>query len=446
MLAPRMAPAPTSAIATATRSTRIVAQWLWLGTLVGVACGLASALFLETLDLATATRLAHPSLLYALPFAGFLIGLVYEHVGQPVRGGFGLILDALHRGGPRVPLRMAPIALIGTVLTHLFGGSAGREGTAVQMGGTLADALAHAVGITDVRRRSVIAAGISGGFASVFGTPIAGTVFGLEVVRVGRVEYDSLLPALVSAVVGDWVTRHIGIRHTPYPTIDATPLTPALTVKWLVFGLAVGLTALVFVELTHLVKKQLERRVSRISVRMLIGGAVVVCLALALRTDRYLGLGVPTIVAAFSDRSIPLTAFGWKLVFTAVTVGAGFLGGEVTPLFFVGATLGHALARPLGIPLDLAAAVAMATVFGAAANTPLALSLMAVELCGAAVLPHVVIVAVVAYLVSGHRGIYPAQRIHRDKLDAHPADAADAADDRALRDGPTTDAAARQPR
>lgn len=409
----------------------IAAQWIALGAAVGALCGVASAVFLLALDAVTRYRGGHEWIVYTLPLAGLAIGALYQRLGASIRGGYNLVLDSLHaKAGDegRVPLRMAPMVLVGTVLTHLFGGSAGREGTAVQMGSSLADAVARLFGLRGHARRQAIAAGIAGGFGSVFGTPIAGTVFGLEVVRVGRIEYDALLPSLVAAVLGDVTTRALGVRHTVYPTPAALDMTLPIFGKWLVFGVAVGLVTLVFVESLHRLKRLLERRVAALPVRMLIGGVAVVAMWKLAGTSDYLGLGVPTIVRAFSDAHLPWGAFAWKLVFTVVTVGAGFLGGEVTPLFFVGAALGNVLGRLLGLPLDLAAGIGLAAVFAAAANTPIALSIMAVELLGANVFPHVVIVAVVAYLASGHRSIYPAQRVGRAKLSNRPHD------ERAIRD------------
>ncbi|MBF5046632.1 chloride channel protein [Aggregicoccus sp. 17bor-14] len=397
------------------RAGRAFAQWLLLGALVGVAAGLASALFLFLLERATQVRLQHEALVWALPLGGLVLGLLQERFGRPVRGGNNLVIDTVHEDSAQLPLRMAPIALVGTVLTHLFGGSAGREGTAVQMGASLADAIAHRFRVSVPTRRELLAAGIAGGFGSVFGTPIAGVVFGLEVVSVGQVSYHALLPALVAAVVGDLVTRGVGIVHTAYPTPAPLPLAPLLLAKWLVFGVAVAAVTVAFVGLTHGLKRLAERHVPRQPLRMALGGAVLVLLWRGVGTGDYLGLGVPVIVRAFVDPGLVPWAFALKLLFTAVTLSVGFLGGEVTPLFFVGACLGNALAGPLGLPLGLAAGVGMAAVFGAAANTPLALSIMAVELLGGAVLPHVVIVTVVAYLLTGQRGIYPAQRIARLK-------------------------------
>jgi H+/Cl- antiporter ClcA len=240
-------------------------------------------------------------------------------------------------------------------------------------------------------------------------------------VSLGHVEYDALFPALVAALVGDWVTRRLGVRHTEYPAAPHVDLSPLLFAKWLAFGLAVALVSTAFVELTHRLKKLGEQRVPRLPLRMAIGGALVVAMWRLSGTDDYLGLGVPTIVRAFTDPSLPWAAFALKLVFTSVTLSAGFLGGEVTPLFFIGAALGNDLARVMGLPLELAAGVGLAAVFGAASNTPIALSIMAIELLGANVAPHVFIVSVVAYLMSGHRSIYPSQRLWLRKTGDRPS-------------------------
>jgi H+/Cl- antiporter ClcA len=393
----------------------LVAQWLLLGALVGAICGAASALFLFVLRQATDFRTSHQVIVYSLPVAGALIGLVYERFGRSIAGGNNLIIDTIHDDGSRLPLRMAPMVLVGTVLTHLFGGSAGREGTAVQMGASLADAVLQRLKLRGSLRRQVLAAGVAGGFGSVFGTPIAGALFGLEFIVLGRIEYDALLPALMASLVGDMTTRALGIEHTHYPSPAALALSPLLLAKWAVFAAALALATRVFIDLTHFLKKQGERRIPRLPLRMFVGGLLVVVLWRVVGTGDYLGLGVPMIVRSFSDAALSPYAFAWKLVFTAVTLGAGFLGGEVTPLFFVGAALGNVLARGLGLPLSMGAGVGLAAVFAAASNTPLSLSVMAVELLGANLFPHAVIVCVLTYLMSGQRSIYTAQRLLRGK-------------------------------
>jgi H+/Cl- antiporter ClcA len=435
MSAPPGAEPPTSAPSAATSTVGLppaqapgqfppATRWIWLapvawavlGSLVGVLTGSASAVFLWLLDVATTFRGAHEHIVYALPLGGLAVGLVYERYGRSIQAGNNLIIDTIHDDGPQIPIRMAPMVLVGTVLTHVFGGSAGREGTAVQMGASLSDALSHLLRLPRALRHQLLAAGVAGGFGSVFGTPIAGAVFGLEFIVLGHLEYRALGPALFAALVGDLTTRALGITHTRYPLPDALPLTVGVLGKWMIFAVAVALTTFAFIELTHALKQRGASVIPRLPWRLAAGGLLVVALWRAIGTSDYLGLGVPTIVRAFVDPSLPRSAFAAKLIFTAVTLGAGFLGGEVTPLFFVGAALGNLLARALGLPLALGAGVGMAAVFAAAANTPLALSIMAVELLGRNVLPHAAIVCGVSYLLSGHRGIYSAQRLRHGKL------------------------------
>lgn len=397
--------------------TRLAAlgQWLLLGSLTGVLCGAGSAFFLWLLERATDFRTGHEGIVYALPVAGLVIGWIYERFGQSIKTGNSLIIDTIHNEGPEIPLRMAPMVLIGTVVTHLFGGSAGREGTAVQIGASITDWVSHRLRVSKPVRRQLLAAGVAGGFGSVFGTPVAGAVFGIEFIVLGRIEYEALVPALVASIVGDMTTRAFGVGHTHYPAATHVALTPLLLFKWLLVAAAVALVTTLFIELTHFIKKRGEKHIPWMPARMFLGGLIIVGLWKVVGTSDYLGLGLPMIVRAFEDPNFPVYAFALKLLFTAITLGAGFLGGEVTPLFFVGAALGSVLARLLGIPIELGAGVGLAAVFAAASNTPLALSIMAVELLGAAVFPHVVIVCVLAYLLSGHRSIYPAQRLLHGK-------------------------------
>jgi H+/Cl- antiporter ClcA len=222
--------------------------------------------------------------------------------------------------------------------------------------------------------------------------------------------WSALAPGLVAALVGDLTTRALGIGHTHYPRVAYLALGPVVLLKWAVFAVAVAATSSLFIELTHGIKHLSEKRLGSLAKRMFVGGLVVVLLWKLTGTNTYLGLGVPTIVRAFHDPALPNYVFALKLLFTAITIGTGFIGGEVTPLFFVGATLGCAFGAFLGLPIELAAAVGMTSLFACAAKTPFAIMFMAVELFGINCLPHVALVSAIAYVLGGERSIYAAQR------------------------------------
>ncbi|HEY0271429.1 MAG TPA: voltage-gated chloride channel family protein [Sphingomonas sp.] len=398
-------------------------RWTMLLLPMAAAVGSLCAAFLWSLDAATRARFDHPWLLFLLPVGGGAVGWLYHRLGRSVEGGNNLIVEQIHQPGGGVPLRMAPLILLGTVVTHLLGGSAGREGTAVQLGGSLASAVAGLARLDAPGVRILLMAGVAAGFGAVFGTPLAGAVFALEVLAVGRVEYAALLPCLLAALVGDWTCHAWGIHHTIYPVhtpLDRSGLLlvePLLLGKAAIAGVAFGLAGLGFAEASHALGGWLRRRIPYGPARPVAGGLAVIALVYLLGTRAYLGLGEwsaipgdPTILGFFAPAIDPWS-WALKALFTVVTLGAGLKGGEVTPLFFIGAALGNALAGPLHAPVDLFAGLGFVAVFAGAANTPLACTIMGIELFGGAYSVPIAVSCFVAYICSGHNGIYLSQRV-----------------------------------
>lgn len=389
-------------------------KWLFFALLIGVLAGSASAFFLVSLDWATAWRENNLWIIALLPLGGLIIGLTYHYFGTDVVKGNNQLLEEFHNSKKIIPFKMAPLVLFGTIATHFFGGSAGREGTAVQMGGAIADQFTKWFRLKLRDRKILLTIGISAGFASVFGTPLAGAVFALEVLIVGRMRYEAILPSFLAAVIANYTCHAWNVTHTFY----GTPLVPEMTPQnfgWsIAVGIIFGLTALLFSKSTHFWTNLFKVKIKYPPLRPLIGGVVLAIAVYFMGTTKYIGLGIPTILEAF-EHDMESYDFLLKILFTSFTLGAGFKGGEVTPLFFVGATLGNALVWFVPLPLSLLAAMGFVAVFSGATNTPLACTLMGLELFGVESGIYIAIACVVAYLFSGHTGIYASQIIGSPK-------------------------------
>lgn len=401
-------------------------KWTLLVLPVALTTGALVALFLWSLEKCTGLRWQYPWLLYALPLAGVSIWYLYKLAGKNAAAGNNLIMDNIHEPGGGVPARMAPLVLITTLITHLFGGSAGREGTAVQIGGSMAQLYARWFRLTAEDVQVLLTAGMAAGFGAVFGTPVTGAVFAIEVLAIGVVRYKALMPCLIAAVLADITCASFGIHHTAYHIADFEPaqtfsfihMDLLLLAKVIVSGVAFGLAGYLFSVLIHGIKKYTNAYIKQAWLIPIVGGLIVIALCWVLGTRDYIGLGVNgqypdsvSIVNAFHAGGATPLSWWWKILFTSITLAMGFKGGEVTPLFFIGATLGNILAVWMGVPVDLLAGLGFIAVFAAATNTPLACTFMGVELFGTHYVLYYAVACFTAYYFSGHTGIYGSQRI-----------------------------------
>lgn len=391
-----------------------VLKWLCISSVIGLTVGSASAGFLISLDRATDLRESHRWLIALLPVGGLLTGLLYHYYGKDAEAGNNLLIDTIHEPRKVIPFRMAPFVYLGTMVTHFFGGSAGREGTALQMAGAIADRFSKPFRLSAPDRTILIISAIAAGFGSVFGTPLAGAVFALEIAMIGRIRYHAIFPAFAAAIFADRITHLWQAKHTHYQ-ISFIPDTGFLPVLYSVMaGIAFGLCAASFSKIIHWTTSQFKKRVVFPPMRPFIGGIIVALGVLALGTTRYIGLGIPVILQAFEVQLPPYDVI-FKMAFTILTLAAGFKGGEVTPLFFIGATLGSALSLVIPLPVGLLAGMGFVAVFAGATNTPIACMLMGIELFGADCGVHVAIACVTSYLFSGHNGIYGRQKVGEPK-------------------------------
>lgn len=398
------------------KSQKISKSLLAASVLVGILSGLASALFLISLEWVTQTRESNFWLIWLLPVAGLIIGISYQFYGRDIEKGNNLVLEEFQNPQNKIPLRMAPMVLIGTLLTHLCGGSAGREGTAIQMASSIADQFSNAFkNKISIDRKSLLIMGISGGFASVFGTPWAGAIFALEVIYIGKIEWKYFTLSLVSAFMAHYTCLLSPAVHTHYHFGEM----PAFNINHIYYvlflGIAAGVAAFVFTKMLKFFTQTLKYLVPTPFWRPVFGGVILTLVFAFTDSHKFIGLGVPYIEAAFHE-ALPVSDFFQKTVFTTFTLAAGFKGGEVTPLFYIGATLGNALHSIFDLPIYLLAAMGFVAVFSGATNTPLACTIMGVELFGIAPVLYLFFACYIAYQCSLHSSIYSSQIIHRPKL------------------------------
>ena len=379
-------------------------KWISICVIVGVLAGTASALFLWSLDKVTDFRQHHIWIVNFLPFAGLLIGWSYSRWGKDVEKGNDVIIAAYHHPKQSIPFKMGWMIYISTLLTHLFGGSAGREGTAVQMGGSIADQFSKVFKLNADERSHILLIGMSAGFASVFGTPLAGAVFALEILVVKKSIPWILTISLATAYIAHYTCLSWSIQHSHYSitTIPQISLVPFLGT--LISGILFGITAYLFVFAKNKFHS-LFNKIKRVPLRPFIGGILIAFFIVATRSTQFIGLGIPQITDSLIH---PAGRYDIliKLLLTAFTLGAGFKGGEVTPLFFIGATLGNILIWFIPLPMALLAGMGFVAVFAGATNCILTSIVLGIELFGLNAGIFVGLASIMAYFTSGMSGIY----------------------------------------
>ncbi len=387
-------------------------KWIAIYLLIGGIVGTATAFFLQTLDYVSLFREKHIWLVYFLPIAGLMIGLVYYYYGEAANKGNNLIIETHHSlehgETPKpIPFKMAPMVYLSTLLTHIVGGSAGREGTAVQMGGAIADQFTGLFKLNTADRKTILIIGISSGFAAVFGTPLAGAFFAIEILSITNTKKNQLAASLFVAYIAHYSCLAWQVKHTIY-SIPNIPAISLPTLAWAIFaGILFGLTALAFTS-TGKLFENIFNKIKFAPLRPFIGGIIIALFIVVFNSTKFIGLGIPSIQDAFINNAGQFD-FAIKLILTSFTLSAGFKGGEVTPLFFIGATLGNILIWFIPLPMALLAGMGFVAVFSGATNCVIASIVLGIELFGMQAGIYVGLASVAAYFTSGPNGIYSAK-------------------------------------
>ena len=393
---------------------KVFFKWILCGALVGTVAGGAGTLFYFCISSVTGIRNGNPWLLFLLPLGGLAIVFAYRAFGAPHPQGTDLVIEAVRSPEP-VPIKMAPLIFFATAVTHLFGGSAGREGAALQLGGSLGYGVGHLFRMDEKELHILTMSGMVACFSALFGTPITATVFVMEVVTVGVMYYSALVPCATAAVVGACISRACGVPPTEFAIRGIPNIAWEPVLQVIVLAVLCALLSAFFCYFMRGTGKFLRRWIHNPYLRAVLGGVLVILLAFPCGRD-YLGMGGPAIEAAMAGHAFP-AAFALKLLFTAITLGAGFRGGEIVPAFFVGATFGCTAGGLLGLDPSFGAAIGFMAVFCGITNCPITAFILSMEVFGSHGAVYYLIAASISYMLSGYTGIYSKQKILYSKLE-----------------------------
>lgn len=388
-------------------------RWIVIALIVGTVVGGFATLFAKSMNFVTEFRMENAWIILLMPLVGIVIVASYKLAHNDNDRGTNLVISSIS-SGEDVPLRMAPLIFISTVLTHLVGGSAGREGAALQLGGSLGNYLSKLFRIDEKDKRIIIMCGMSAAFSALFGTPLAATIFALEVVSVGIMHYSALVPCIISSLMASGFAMDMGIKPDKFKVIDIPEFTALTGFQTIVLAIGCAAVSMLFCVAMHKVSALLKKMVKNAYIRVVVVSIVLIVAGFILQTTDYYGAGVHVIERAI-EGEVFIAAFVIKILFTSLTLGAGFKGGEIIPSFFVGATFGCLMGQLIGLSPSLCAAMGMAAVFCGVTNCPIASLLIGFELFGDEVKLYLILSVAISYMMSGYYGLYSDQKIMYSK-------------------------------
>ena len=389
-------------------------RWAFYSTVVGIVIGAVGVAFVKGLHLANDFRLANPMIIWGLPIAGIIIVTLYKICDYENDGGTNLVLSTIH-ANTQIPFRMAPLIFISTILTHLFGGSAGREGAALQLGGSIGNQFARWFKLKEEDVRALVMCGMSAAFAAIFGTPMAAVIFAMEVNSVGIMYYSALVPCVISALVASSFASAFGVHAEYFGEVEAIAFQALPAAKIALLGILCAAISAIFCILLHKVGFWYKKYFKNAYIRVIVAAFIIIALTYLLGTNAYSGAGANLIEEAIAGHS-PKNAFLWKMLFTAITLGAGFKGGEIVPSFTIGATFGCLFASFVGLPPSFCAAIGMISLFCGVTNAPIASMIIGFELFGLDIMQYLLISVSISYMMSGYYSLYHEQKIVYSKF------------------------------
>ena len=387
-----------------------VACWTVAGLGIGLIVGLFATAFGLSMNYVIRTRETHPWLIYFLPVGAILITFLYKNILKVKDSGTNTVIAAI-QSNERLPFRLAPLIFIATLITHLVGGSAGREGAALQMGGSIGNGIGRLLKLSPTNKKTMIMCGMSAAFSALFGTPMAAAIFSMEVISVGIMHYAALVPCVISSLVARYIAAYFGLGAEIYPIELIPEFNIRTAIMICIFAIICGLASIVFCTMLHKYEEFISGKIPNPYIKAVAGGTSVLLLTLIVGNQNYNSTGVAIIMSCFTGASIGLGAFLLKMIFTTLTLSCGYKGGEIVPTLFIGATLGAAVGQLIRVSPALLAAVGMGALFCGVTNCPISSLLICFELFGYEPMPYFLLAVAFSYWVSGYSGLYRAQKI-----------------------------------